>query len=297
MNDLRRLLVHVNDAQLAGEALLYGATLARQHGAELSALLAVDTVAAGAYLNAETASLAAQLAREHQAEQREAASALVESVQRRTGLTVELLIAAGPAHEALIEASRAADLLIVSQREPGHSAGLEPGAAARLLAAAACPLLFVPPAGWHAPALEPSEVAARQVLAAWSDTREAARALHDALPLMQRAARVELVVFVHGETAPDQPPPALQAAARRLALHGVQAQVTVRRCREPKLSQRLRRGPDVLVAEALLAYAAETGADLLVMGGYGHSRAWEMVLGGVTRTLLQTMNLPVFMGH
>jgi len=51
------------------------------------------------------------------------------------------------------------------------------------------------------------------------------------------------------------------------------------------------------VAEALLSHVADTGADLLVMGGYGHSRAWELALGGVTRTMLKSMTLPVLMSH
>ena len=54
---------------------------------------------------------------------------------------------------------------------------------------------------------------------------------------------------------------------------------------------------DVPIAEALLSHAADTDADLLVMGGYGHPRAWELTLGGVTRTMLQTMTLPVLMSH
>ncbi len=55
--------------------------------------------------------------------------------------------------------------------------------------------------------------------------------------------------------------------------------------------------PDVSVAEALLSHAADFGADLVVSGGYGHSRAWELALGGVTRTLLKSMTVPVLLSH
>jgi nucleotide-binding universal stress UspA family protein len=55
--------------------------------------------------------------------------------------------------------------------------------------------------------------------------------------------------------------------------------------------------PDTTVAETLLSHAADMDADLLVSGGYGHSRAWELALGGVTRTLLKTMTVPVLMSH
>ena len=87
--------------------------------------------------------------------------------------------------------------------------------------------------------------------------------------------------------------------AQELGRHGVRAECTVHRSREPTVAERLlpRWTPDAPVAEALLSHAADTGADLIVMGGYGHPRAWELVLGGVTRTLLQSMTVPVLMSH
>ena len=68
---------------------------------------------------------------------------------------------------------------------------------------------------------------------------------------------------------------------------------------EASAGERMRRGgvPDVAVAEALLSHAADMHADFIVMGGYGHSRLWELVLGGVTRTMLETMTVPVLMSH
>ena len=84
-----------------------------------------------------------------------------------------------------------------------------------------------------------------------------------------------------------------------LAGHGVRATSTLLSHAEPSLGERMRRGgvPDVAVAEALLSHAADSQADFIVMGGYGHSRLWELVLGGVTRTMLETMTVPVLMSH
>jgi hypothetical protein len=118
--------------------------------------------------------------------------------------------------------------------------------------------------------------------------------------LLARAVHVELVSFSNG----DQTHVALQQAsikrvAAYLGQHGIQAVTTVLTQGEPSLGERMRRGwvPDVAVAEALLSHAADVNADFMVMGGYGHSRLWELVLGGVTRTMLETMTVPVLMSH
>ena len=91
----------------------------------------------------------------------------------------------------------------------------------------------------------------------------------------------------------------LQQVAYYLERHGVQATTTVLSHVEPSIGERMRRGwvPDVAVAEALPSHAAYMHADFIVMEGYGHSRLWELVLGGVTRTMLDTMTVPLLMSH
>lgn len=300
MNTLRHLLVHVNDGVLSREALNLGAALARQHGAQMAALLAVEPIAPGAYLSPETASLAAQLMSEHMASHRLLAQDLVHSVGQAHAMAVDLQVVEGEPVDALIRGARVTDLLLVSQRDAGKPGGLDAGASARLLVGAGCPVIFVPHIGWSQGGAGPDGPVAQSILVAWSDTRESARALRDALPLLQAARRVELVTFVQADADEDAPTPeALNAAQQHLQRHGVQATVTVRRSGEPTFGERMRRVwvPDASIAEALLSHAADTQADLIVMGGYGHPRAWELVLGGVTRTLLQTMTVPVFMSH
>jgi nucleotide-binding universal stress UspA family protein len=304
MNTLRHLLVHINDGVLSREALQLGAALARQHGAQMTALLAVEPIAPGAYLSPETASLAAQLVREHMASHRLLAQDLVHSVGQAHAMAVDLQVADGAPVDALIRSARVTDLLVVSQRDAQSDAekpgGLDAGASARLLVGAGCPVIFVPHIGWSQGGARPDGPVAQNILVAWSDTRESARALRDALPLLQAARRVELVTFVGADADEADPTPeALNAAHQHLQRHGVQASVTVRRSREPTFGERMRRAwvPDASIAEALLSHAADTQVDLIVMGGYGHPRAWELVLGGVTRTLLQTMTVPVFMSH
>jgi nucleotide-binding universal stress UspA family protein len=124
------------------------------------------------------------------------------------------------------------------------------------------------------------------VLVAWRDTRESARALNDALPLLRRARKVSVVSFKHvGEAAePHFSEQQLNNVQEWLARHGVNSQP----------SQEV---TNIDTGEAILSHAADLSADLIVSGAYGHSRLSEFVLGGVTRTLLSHMTVPVLMSH
>jgi nucleotide-binding universal stress UspA family protein len=122
----------------------------------------------------------------------------------------------------------------------------------------------------------------RSALVAWDGSREAARALHDAMPLLRQAHRVTVLSVERVCTAARQPDTDVVA---HLARHGISvtvARVTVE---------------DLAVSEVLLNHAADMGADLLVAGGYGHSRLREAVFGGVTRDLLRHMTIPVLFSH
>jgi nucleotide-binding universal stress UspA family protein len=125
-----------------------------------------------------------------------------------------------------------------------------------------------------------------RVLVAWDGSHEAARAVHDALPLLVRAERgVSLVVVdperLAGRTG-DQPGADMAA---HLARHGVRVEVAT----IP--------GAGLSVADVLLDRATDESADLIVMGGYGHARLREVVLGGTTRKILKQMTVPVLFSH
>ena len=139
------------------------------------------------------------------------------------------------------------------------------------------PVLIVPYAGTFT-------TVGRKVLAAWDGSQEAIRAIDGALPFLRQAAEVKVVVFnaekqvnMHGE----QPGADI---ALYLARHGVKVDVM-----QEVTEQRS--------GDALLSLAADTFADLLVMGCYAHSRFRELLLGGASRTVLQSMTLPVLMAH
>ncbi len=141
------------------------------------------------------------------------------------------------------------------------------------------PVLVVPPL------TQMIAIPPKRVVVAWQPTREAARAVHDAMPLLKTAEQVDVLVIDPkvGESAHGEEPGADIAA--HLARHGLNVQTVMR----PSVS--------ASAAATILDYAKHVGADLIVAGGYGHSRLRERVLGGTTRELLHTTSLPVLFAH
>ena len=107
----------------------------------------------------------------------------------------------------------------------------------------------------------------------------------DALPLLERARRVTVIAVSRDETAAAEDSPAEARLGAWLREHGVDVEIARHAV------------GDVTPGEWLLSRAADLGSDLIVMGGYGHTRVRELVLGGVTRTMLQAMTVPVLMSH
>lgn len=301
MAAIRELVVHVDDEAMSRPAFELATCLAADLGAGLTVVLAAAPVNAGVGLSAETTSLAQQLAQAQQARLLGIGDRLAAGARQRHGFEVELRCADGEPVELLQSHARAADLLITSQRDPARDGGLSTGQSARLLVGSACPVLTVPYVGLAAVGAVPDEAEPlRRALVAWVDTRESARAVRDALPLLARATHVEVVSFAKDARGDGSSHRAsLERVVAYLAWHGVQARPTVLSQAEPTVGERMLRGgvPDVAVAEALLSHAADMHADFIVMGGYGHSRVWELILGGVTRTMLETMTVPVLMSH
>jgi nucleotide-binding universal stress UspA family protein len=173
--------------------------------------------------------------------------------------------------------SRYADLLIIGQPDQADLVPSAPSPGDVVLNAAA-PVLVVPFIGLK-------DGFGKRAMIAWNASREAARAVKNAMPFLERAEAADIVTFHprEGSEAHGELPGA--DIALHLARHGIDVDV-----------QRLE-GHDIDVGNALLSHAADRDSDLLVMGCYGHSRLREFVLGGATRTILQSMTLPVVMGH
>lgn len=180
--------------------------------------------------------------------------------------------------EAVTLHARYADLVVIGQDDGSGGNGLAPDFAQHLLLAAGRPVLMIPYA-------REKRALGDKVLVAWNAGREATRALTDALPLLQGARQVQVAAFnvgarggMHGEVPGAD-------IALYLSRHGVKVVVSQFQA------------DDVDVGNQLLSRAADLDSDLIVMGAYGHSRMSELILGGVTRTLLESMTVPVLLSH
>lgn len=196
---------------------------------------------------------------------------------QRAGVDAELRVVESllqwPEETAALHA-RHADLAILGRGEASRF----PIAFSALLLDSGRPVLVMPEGA-------KLMVPPRRVVLAWQPRREAARAIHDALPLLPRDARVDVLVVDPdiGETAYGDAPGA--DIAGHLARHGAQVQV-VTRSREGRST-----------GTVIVDYARDQHAELIVMGGYGHSRWREQVLGGATRAVLAQSGLPVLFAH
>jgi nucleotide-binding universal stress UspA family protein len=173
-----------------------------------------------------------------------------------------------------------ADLIIVGQNDPDErSLTTSSGFAELLTLTAGRPVLFVPYFTETFPTL------GTRVLVAWNGSREATRAVIDALPVLKKAARVTAIVVNAKRDRKEHIDIPAADISLFLARHGVKVEATQSVTDE------------ISVGDELLVRVADGAFDLLVMGAYGHSRLREIVLGGVTQTLLQHMTVPVLMSH
>lgn len=279
---LKDILVHLDTTEQGKLRLRLAADLARRHEAHLTGLFTLDIMmpiiaapeAGGA---AVLADLLQSMRQDGLAEAAGVEAAFHERL-RLDGLAGEWRLVEGMAPEQLALHARYADLSVLGQGDPE---GSDPAARALIeaaLFASGRPVLVLPHAGRF-------DTLGRTALIGWNASREAARAVNDALPLLARAeSATVLAVNPHGGLGGHGEEPGADIALH-LARHGIKVQV------EHTVS------PEVSDGDILLNRAAELSADLLVIGGYGHSRLREMALGGVTRSLLRQMTVPVLMSH
>jgi nucleotide-binding universal stress UspA family protein len=280
---LKDILVHLDVTPRSASRMELAARLALQHGAHLTGVHVIDIPSANYFYGAAMPFVPAnpeEIVERIRAEATEAA-APVEAAFRdcvsRNGLQGEWRLVEGSPPAMVALHARYSDLCIVGQPNRDQPQDADAVTVTTVMTSGR-PVLAVPFAGQF-PTL------GERVLVAWNASREAARAVNDALPLLINAKQVTVLainpqrgVGGHGDV------PAADIALH-LARHGLNAQAahTVAR--------------DIADGEALLSYAADIGADLIVAGAYGHSRARELVFGGVTQTLINEMTAPVLLSH
>jgi nucleotide-binding universal stress UspA family protein len=207
-----------------------------------------------------------------------AAAGRFDAAAKRAGLsfeTHELSASAAGAADHFAHLARRFDLAIVGQPQP-DSPVMQDLVLETALFESGRPVLAVP-------YIQKDGLKLDRIMVCWDGGRTAARAIADALPLLARAKAVEIVILAGERGKRDEIPGA--DMGQHLARHGLKVTVN-----------RIPLG-DMEVADAILSHAADSAADFVVMGGYGHSRLREFILGGATRGMLQTMTVPTLLSH
>jgi nucleotide-binding universal stress UspA family protein len=273
----KSILVHIDASAASGRRLQLAATVGRAYEADVTALYAVASLGAVyPYIYVVGSPEAVALVRDMEEANLASAKKAFDGVAEAN----ERLRWAAPKTEPLgtmVHQGRYADLLILGQQDPANppQACLPPGFVESVLIDSGRPALVVPYVGIP-------ETFGKVALVAWKNTRESARALSAGLPFLRRCERVHVVSWDENGGEEREAPLDIE---RYLCLHGI------------GIRMHRREGTPASVGDALLSLAADTSADLLVMGCYGHSRAREWVLGGATRVILKSMTVPVLMAH
>jgi len=279
----KTLLVVLDENARSHERLAMAATLAERYEAHLVGLYAAVGREQGRFdqFNAD-APLFRPIYEDIETrirEQAEAMRATFEDVVDRRSLSAEWRTASGHPADQVVRHGRYADLIILGQIDPGDpwSPLLHP-LPHEVALTAGRPVLVVPYVGHF-------EQVGRRVLIGWDASREASRAVNDALPLLASAS-VVTVMTVDAE----------QARSRHGELPGADIALFLAR-HDVKANVQSTVSAGVDVGNVLLSRASDLEADLLVMGAYGHARVRELLLGGATRTVLASTPVPVLMSH
>jgi nucleotide-binding universal stress UspA family protein len=200
------------------------------------------------------------------------------AASNRAGISAEPLMLSASlngAGDRFAHMARRFDLAIVGQGQPEMSS-MDQIIGETTLFESGRPIIMVP-------CIQKEPFKIDNVMICWDGSRAAARAVADAIPILGKSARVEIVIITNEPGKQYD----IEGAdiGQHLARHGLSVNVH----RLP--------GGDIDVADALLSYAADSSADFMVMGGYGHSRLREFILGGVTRSIFQSMTVPVLLSH
>jgi nucleotide-binding universal stress UspA family protein len=275
---IKDIVVNLNIAQEGGPAGDYAVSVASALRAHLTGIAfnydPIVPVSGTGYIPAE-------VIESQQADNEAAAKAAIDrfaAATTRAGLSAEPLTlrsSIAGAGDQFGRIARRFDLAIVGQAERETSV-VDDMIAETTLFEAGRPMILVP-------YIQKAPLKLDTVMVCWDGSRPAARAIGDAMPLLEKAGRVEIVIVTNERGKQDM----IEGAdmGQHLARHGLKVEVN-------RIT-----GGDIDIADVLLSHAADSGADFMVMGGYGHSRLREFVLGGVTRSIFLSMTVPALMSH
>lgn len=264
--------------KVADTAGAYAISVAEAFGAHvLGVAIVYDPVIPGSVMGGIPPEFIESQRRESEGFARKAL-AQFDQTAKRAGISYETMTAndsvAGAA-DRITRLARRFDIAVIGQAEPDRMAS-EEIIAEGVLFGAGRPVIVVP-------FIQKKGIEFDRVMVCWDGSRAAARAIGDSMPFLKKAKQVEVVIVANEPGKKDEVPGA--DLGQHLARHDLKVEV-----------KRLT-SPDLDVANTLLSYAADSGATFMVMGGYGHSRLREFVLGGATRGILSSMTVPTLLSH
>ncbi len=275
---IKNVTVHIDHSESCKHRVKAAIDVVKQNNARLTALFVVPDYFVPSYVEAQ---ISADVITQINDQAMEHASETMSRVKKQiadAGLSVDAFIEEGNLIGILNDYSLYTDLLILGQSQPEDPDNLSESLADHLVMEGGAPCLVIPYIGAR-------QTLAKRVLVAWNESRECARALKEALPVLKQADKVTVLLIK--QKSHDEEHTAIQKKVMLgyLADHDINADISI--CIDNHLD-----AGDTLIAEAI-----DNDNDLIVMGAYGHSRLRELVLGGATRHLLKQMTVPVFISH
>jgi nucleotide-binding universal stress UspA family protein len=273
------ILVHVDETRSCSARLELAVRLATAHEAHLTGLHVRPPLRVPGAIVPDYGGALSRLRDEYCEEAAVTARSLFEKAVAGRTLSTEYREASGDVIDTVVLHAKYADLVVIGQTDmEAADFANDRHLADHVVLAAGVPVLVVPFVGRYA---EPG----RRILVGWNVSREARRAIGDAMPFLKTADWVKVLAINPADGIDGHGDVVGADICLHLVRHGI-----------PALCESLD-APDMSIGAMLLSRAAEDGADLLVMGGYGRSRLRELVLGGATRHVLHHMTLPVLLSH
>lgn len=273
----RTILVHVNDCRHVQQCIDVAARIARAENAHLIGAACTGIRTPTGIVDPALPAFTYDIDIVHERISR--ALSVYDAGVRQTGVaSFETRLIDGEPGEMISMLARHCDLAVLGQTDADDPAPLVPADFPDHVSMhCGRPVLIVPRTGQF-------DTVGERPLVAWDGSPAAARAVADAIALLRRAGQAELVIFDPEKHAATRTGQAQTDIALYLARHDIKVKVTLRPADGP-------------VGPAILKLAGELGSDMIVMGAYGHRRLRELLLGGVTRTILGSMTVPVLVSH
>ena len=280
---IRNILVHADGSEESVQTIRSARRIAGAFDANLSGFCVLPDVAVAAAV-ADGAMANAQLISDMQKTAEDRAAAAEEIFRRETGTPareVDWTLADATlsgAHDAAVTTAFYTDLVVMGRYDGEKPDGRDPGLAADIAIGSGRPLLLIPTAAGES-------AFGRKIMIGWKESRESARAIHDAMPFLASAGTV-IVATVVDRSTDDAAAESGERIKDMLASHGIEA-----------VFHTLPAGDDESTSASLVAHALRSGADMLVAGAYSHSRLREGLFGGVSKSLFESCPLPVLVSH